>query len=143
MRPPEDEVIRTIVGEWIHKANQDILSAEALLSHEPPLLYPSCFHSQQAAEKYLKAYLTQRQVEFPKTHSIREVLDLIKTVDDELATVLFPATALTPYGVEARYPGDIPEPSRQETEEAISLARKVRNAVMDRLGKIHKTKKSS
>ena len=136
MRPPEEEVIRKIVGEWIYKADQDITSAEALLSQDPPLLYPSCFHSQQAAEKYLKAYLTRRQVEFPKTHSIREILNLVKTVDEELATELLPATALTPYGVEVRYPGDIPEPSQRETEDAILLAKKVRDAVRDRLGKI-------
>jgi HEPN domain-containing protein len=136
MRPPEEEVIRKIVGEWINKADQDIASAEALLLQDPPLLYPSCFHSQQAAEKYLKAYLTRRQVEFPKTHSIREILNLVKTVDEELATELMPATALTPYGVEVRYPSDIPEPSQRETEDAILLAKKVRDAVMDRLGKI-------
>ena len=29
------------------------------------------FHAQQAVEKYLKALLTQRQIEFPKTHVIR------------------------------------------------------------------------
>ena len=123
MRPPEEEVIRKIVGEWIYKAGQDITSAEALLSQDPPLLYPSCFHSQQAAEKYLKAYLTRRQVEFPKTHSIREILNLVKTVDEELATELLPATALTPYGVEVRYPGDIPEPALTEAEEALELAK--------------------
>jgi HEPN domain-containing protein len=109
--PPEEEVIRKIAGEWKYKTEQDLRSAEALLSLDPPLLYPSCFHSQQAAEKYLKAYLTWRQVELPKTHSIREILNLVKTVNEELATYLFPATALTPYGVEVRYPGDIPEPT--------------------------------
>ena len=102
MRPPEEEVIRKIVGEWMRKADQDIASAQALLSQDPPLLYPSCFHSQQAAEKYLKAYLTWRQVEFPKTHSIREILNLVKTVDEDLATNLLPAAVLTPYGVDVR-----------------------------------------
>ncbi len=130
MRPPEEEVIRKIVGEWIHKADQDITSAEALLSQDPPLLYPSCFHSQQAAEKYLKAYLTRRQVEFPKTHSIREILNLVKTADEELATELLPATALTPYGVEVRYPGDIPEPTLAQAEEAVELAKKVRGTIL-------------
>ena len=126
MRPPEEEVILKIVGEWLRKAQQDIAAAESLLSQKPPLLYPSCFHSQQAAEKYMKAYLTRRQKEFPKTHSIRE----------ELAAELLPATVLTPYGVEVRYPGDIPEPSQRETEDAVSLAKKVRDAVIDRLGNI-------
>ena len=131
MRPPEEEVIRKIVGEWKYNADQDIRSAEALLSQDPPLLYPSCFHSQQAAEKYLKAYLTWRQVEFPKTHSIREILSLVKTVNEELATYLLPAADLTPYGVEVRYPGDIAEPTQEETEEALALARKVRDNVLN------------
>jgi len=131
MRPPEEEVIRKIVGEWKYNADQDIRSAEALLSQDPPLLYPSCFHSQQAAEKYLKAYLTWRQVEFPKTHSIREILSLVKTVNEELATYLLPAADLTPYGVEVRYPGDIAEPTQEETEEALALARKVRDSVLN------------
>lgn len=129
--PPEEEVIRKIAGEWKYKADQDLRSAEALLIQDPPLLYPSCFHSQQAAEKYLKAYLTWRQVEFPKTHSIREILSLVKTANEELAANLLPATALTPYGVEVRYPGDIPEPTQRETEEALALARKVRDSVLN------------
>ena len=41
--------------------------------------------------------------------------------------------SLTPYGVEVRYPSDIPEPSQRETEEALSLAKKVRDAVASRL----------
>ena len=31
MKPHEDEIIRKIVGEWLHKADQDIRAAEALL----------------------------------------------------------------------------------------------------------------
>ena len=129
MRPLEEAVIRKIVADWLYKAEQDIRSAETLLSEDPPLLYPSCFHSQQAAEKYLKAYLTWRQVEFPKTHSIREIIGLIKTVDEGLATSLLPVTALTPYGVETRYPGDAPEPDQEETTIALGLARKVQDAI--------------
>jgi HEPN domain-containing protein len=99
-------------------------------------LHPSCFHSQQAAEKYLKAYLTRRQVEFPKTLSIRELLDLVKTFDSDLSETLLPASALTPYGVELRYPGEIAEPTRNETKEALGLARQVADTVMNRLKKV-------
>lgn len=130
MRPPEEEAIRKIVGDWLYKADLDMRSAEALLSQDPPLLYPSCFHSQQAAEKYLKAYLTQRQVEFPKTHSIREILNLVKTVDEELAAKLLDAAALTPYGIDVRYPSDISEPTLDESKEALALAESVRDAVL-------------
>ena len=75
-------------------------------------------------------------MEFPRTHSIREILNLVKTVDEDLANDLLLASALTPYGVEVRYPGDIPEPTQQETEEALSLAKKVQEAVLSRLKEI-------
>ena len=72
MRLPEEEVVRKIVGDWLYKADLDIRSAEALLLQDAPLFFPSCFHSQQAAEKYLKAYLTWRQIEFPKALHCRD-----------------------------------------------------------------------
>ncbi|MFC1735358.1 HEPN domain-containing protein [Candidatus Hydrogenedentota bacterium] len=133
MKPPEEDVIRTIVDAWLRKAELDIRSAETLISQDPPLLYPACFHSQQAAEKYLKAYLTRHQVEFPKTHSIREILNIVGTIDEALAEILASAPVLTPFGVEIRYPGDMPEPTREETEEALALAHMVRDEIQIRL----------
>jgi HEPN domain-containing protein len=130
MRPPEEEVVRKLIGDWTHKADADIQSAETLLSHDPPLIYPSCFHSQQAAEKYLKAYLTWRQLEFPKTHSIRELLNLVELTDTKLAKTLLPAAALTPYAVEFRYPADIPEPTLAQAREALTLAQSVAKAIL-------------
>ena len=104
-----------------------------LLSEQTSLLNPSCFHSQQAAEKYMKAFLTWRQVEFPKTHILGELLDLINQADQPLAASMSAATALNPYGVEVRYPGDIPEPTRAEADAALCLARLVRDAILEAL----------
>jgi HEPN domain-containing protein len=101
-----------------------------LLAQELPLLYPSCFHSQQAAEKYLKAFLTWQQIEFPKTHNISDILNLVKKADTRLASDLQPVVSLTPFGVDVRYPGDIPGPSRHDAEEALTLAKSVRDAVL-------------
>jgi HEPN domain-containing protein len=80
MQPPEEQVRRRLVAQWTHKAEQDIRAARSLLAEKPPLLYPSCFRSQQAAEKYLKAFLVHHQVDFHKTHDIQEILDLIDPV---------------------------------------------------------------
>ena len=135
MRPP-DEVKREIVRQWLAKAEQDITSVKALFSQDPPLLHPSCFHAQQAAEKYLKAHLTWHQIEFPKTYAIEQLLDLVKGAEPETASSLRNAVALTPYGVDIRYPGEQPEPDREEARDAMELARKVRDAVMDSLGEI-------
>jgi HEPN domain-containing protein len=135
MRPPE-EVKKEIVRQWLAKAEEDLEAAESLLSQEQPLLFPSSFHAQQAAEKYLKALLTWHQIEFPKTHAIERLLDLVKDAEPETASSLRDAVALTPYGVDIRYPGDQPEPNLEEAREAVELARIVRDTVMDRLKEI-------
>ena len=77
--------------------------------------------------------ITYRQVEFPKAHNISELLELAATVDDKLAEELMPAAILTPYGVEARYPADLPEPSQAEGAEALALARQVAQTVTSRM----------
>jgi len=48
MTPSPDEVI-----EWLMKASRDLMSAEILIDHEPPVLDAACFHCQQAVEKSL------------------------------------------------------------------------------------------
>ena len=133
MRPPE-EVKKEIVQQWLAKAGQDMKAGEALLAAEPSLLYPACFHAQQAAEKYLKALLTWHQIEFPKTHAIEQLLDLVKEADAETASSLRDATLLTPYGVDIRYPGDQPEPDLEEAREAVELAIRARDVIVNILG---------
>jgi len=135
MRSP-DELKREIVRQWLANAEQNMKAGEALLVAEPPLLYPACFHAQQAAEKYLKALVTWHQIEFPKTHAIEQLLDLVKDAEPETASSLRDAVALTPYDVDIRYPGNQPEPNLEEAREAVEPARIVRDTVLDRLKEI-------
>lgn len=128
MRPPE-EVKRELVRQWLAKADEDMGLAEHLSSEDSPFLGAIGFHAQQAAEKYLKAFLTWHQVEFPWKHDIGELLDLVQAVDSALADSLREAIALTDYGVAVRYPGDFPEPTRQDTEKAVTLATTVGEAI--------------
>ena len=58
------------------RANEDLSLARHLLS-EGIYLRAVGFHAQQAAEKYLKAFLILRQVDFPKTHAMGKLLDYI------------------------------------------------------------------
>jgi HEPN domain-containing protein len=47
-----------VTSEWVVKAELDFDSADALLhAVEVPLAETACFHCQQCAEKYLKAFL--------------------------------------------------------------------------------------
>lgn len=124
---------RELLEQWLRKADADLDLAEHLLSDN--IAYPDAiaFHCQQAAEKYLKAFLVSCDVGFPKTHDLAELLDLIQPVRAPLAESLQDVIVLTPYGVDLRYPGDRREVSAKEAREAVALARKVRAAVDDAL----------
>lgn len=124
-----EEVMRELVQQWLSKAEDDLGAAELLLS-EGRYLNLAGFHAQQAAEKFLKAFLVEHQIEFPKTHNIAELLDLVGRRNQSLAESLRNAADLTPYGAEIRYPGDTPELSAEEAKTAVRLAGDVRKAVL-------------
>ncbi len=133
MKPP-DETMHKVVTEWLRKANDDLHLAEYLLTTGTAFPNAITFHAQQAAEKYLKALLTRHQVIFPKTHDLEQLLDLIESIHNDLAATLRDIIILTPYGVELRYPGDRPDATADEAREAVLLACKVRDAIIDALG---------
>ena len=128
MRPPEEE-IRLLVGEWIKKADLDFKTVVRLCT-ESEFRDIVGFHAQQAAEKYLKAFLTRHQIEFPKTHVIRRLLILLEPVDPAMAEALDDANWLSPFGADIRYPGDRAEALPGEEVRARQIAQKVRDSVM-------------
>ncbi|MBI3657217.1 MAG: HEPN domain-containing protein [Acidobacteria bacterium] len=132
MRPPE-EIKRGLVMQWLAKADEDFGVAEHFVFENSPYLNAIGFHAQQAAEKYLKAFLVHSQIEFPKSHDIDRLLNLVATVDKNLSEPLRDAVVLTDYAVEVRYPVDLPEITPLEAREALSLAKRVREAVKHRL----------
>jgi HEPN domain-containing protein len=132
MKPPEDAK-KKIVTEWLRKADADFELAVHLVAESTTFSNAIAFHCQQATEKYLKAFLVWHQVLFPKTHDLEEILDLVKIIDEPLAESLRDVIVLTPYGVELRYPGDRPDATPETAQEAVELARKVRDAVSERL----------
>lgn len=68
--------LREIVLQWIEKARDDWATVEILMQSD---YYPKdvvCFHCQQYVEKLLKAFLTAHEIEFPKTHDLRRLIQL-------------------------------------------------------------------
>ena len=129
MKPPE-EVKRGLVQEWLAKANEDLAVARYLMGGSPPFLNTVGFHSQQAAEKYLKAYLVWRQIDFPKTHNIASLLKLISQANAGLSESLHRTIGLSKHGVDARYPADIPELSHDDANTALELAQMAQSEVL-------------
>ncbi len=132
MKPP-DEARNELVRQWLEKAQLDLDVAWNLVSQGTRFLPAAAFHAQQAAEKYLKALLVHYQIEFPKTHDLGELLDLLAPVEGPLVSSLAEATALNPYSVDMRYPGEMPEISEDEAKQATELAQTVRDAVLTAL----------
>lgn len=91
--------------ERLRSARSDYQAAVALSQMPDRLRELIAFNCQQAVEKYVKAVLVFRQVEFQKTHDMDHLLDLIATFDAELASALN-ARSLTAYAVQIRYAGD-------------------------------------
>lgn len=127
-----------IVRSWFRKAENDLINAENTIKMEAPPTDTICFHAQQCAEKYLKGFLTFHEIDFPKTHSLEDLVGLCKQIVPEIESELEDVEILSSYGVEVRYPAeiyyDIP---KEDAREAIDLAKKVKSVVLKYLeGKI-------
>jgi HEPN domain-containing protein len=63
--------------DWLNKAEQDFQYARlGMRQRKQPLYDGVCFHAQQCAEKYLKAFLTRHHIEFRWVHDLDELLRL-------------------------------------------------------------------
>ena len=132
MRSP-DQVRWDFVQQWLGKAARDLEAARVLLQSGLEDYENVGFHAQQAAEKYIKAFLVRHQVEFPKVHYLDRLRIQVGQVDQDLANRLILADALTPYGVEFRYPSDLGVVSQEQGEEALRVAEQVQGLVLGSL----------
>jgi len=138
MSKPPDRVVQKFIDEWLRKADLDIRLAEFLLAENTTFWDAIAFHCQQAAEKYLKAFLVSHQIEIPKTHNIRELLGIVAGVDKKLAQYLKSSTILTPYGVLVRYPDDAQRVDFKKAEMSVGLAQKVEKSIKKKFKRFSK-----
>ncbi|MBU0630697.1 MAG: HEPN domain-containing protein [Candidatus Margulisbacteria bacterium] len=131
-------VHKTLVQEWVEKAEEDLGFASKTLA-DPDITYYAqiCFHFQQAAEKYLKAYIVAFNLEFKKTHDLPELLRLCVEKEPELEALANECELLTDYYIETRYPVHWPSNvSKEEAKEAQRGAIKIKEAMLKFLSPI-------
>ena len=63
----------------------------------------TCFHAQQTVEKALKAVLTARQINFPRTHNLEELANLVLDHGGTLPLPPREFRRLNPFAVQFRY----------------------------------------
>lgn len=128
-----DNAIQELVNKWIRKAENDLISAEHELTFDNPIIESVCFHCQQSAEKFLKAFLTKNQIYFSRTHVILDLLKLCASVDPSFLEQLTETDVLTDYAIDLRYPDFMDEPDIIEAKNALELARKVKHFVLSKM----------
>lgn len=118
-------------GEWADYAEEDLIMAElALQENGPP--NQICYHSQQAAEKYLKGLLVFHKKKFEKSHQLSYLLELCEDVDPSLKELREDAIYLTQFYIETRYPGDVPNFSRNEAQRAYEAAQRIKQFIVSK-----------
>ena len=110
-----------VAQRWLKRAQSDFDAAE-LLADSATALEGACFHCQQAAEKALKAWLIQHDIEPPKTHYVEELIDVCAKTEPGFAQFRADAKALTPYAVKLRYDSQF-WPSIDQARVALEKAR--------------------
>jgi HEPN domain-containing protein/predicted nucleotidyltransferase len=113
------------------KSGRGLRAAVLLERGREPLHDQSCFHCQQAAEKFLKALLAELGLSIPRTHVLRQVLMHLLPHHPSLRS-LQRVNFLTQFAVTTRYPGD--RATKRQAQAALRWAGKVRDEVRHLLG---------
>ena len=115
-----------IAKQWVAKAANDLLNADNNLKSEIIPFDTVCFHCQQAAEKFLKAFLVGKGQSSPITHDLLLILEKILPLNGDAENLRDTLAILMPYAVEIRYPDDWYMPSEEDAREAMDAVNKVR-----------------
>jgi HEPN domain-containing protein len=110
-----------VAQRWMRYALEELTLAKALASDVDSPARLVCWHSQQAAEKALKAALIINGIGFPRTHNLVALRALMPSALVEQMDIVELAE-LTQWGTESRYPGDWDEPSDEEATEVLDVA---------------------
>lgn len=94
---------------------------------ESPNYDAVCFHSQQCAEKYLKAVIVEIGERVPRIHDLEALLNLLVSRHPELQKVIHLARILSAMAVEVRYPGMTAD--EDDAEESVRAAVAIREVV--------------
>jgi HEPN domain-containing protein len=95
------------VKEWVAKAEGDFYDVlRGVRARKHPNYDGVCFHAEQCIEKYLKARLIAADLDFPRTHDLTRLLDLVLPLEPLWEVYRSDLNLLASFAVEYRYPGE-------------------------------------
>lgn len=125
------------INKWFSFAQDDLSMAR--IAFKEKIYNQVCFHSQQGGEKMLKGFLKDKKQNVPKTHRLKELLELCSNIDAEFRILKDKCVSLDRYYIPTRYPdalpGALPEgmPVKEDAQEALSILEEIRDFVQNRL----------
>ena len=123
---------KTEYQEWLKYAEDDLETAELLYRQYKKALNIICFHCQQAAEKYLKAFLVSKTISFEKTHDLLNLYNLCVKVEESFSNLIKDCLKLNPYSVITRYPSEL-ELIEQDALLAINSVKCIKTHVSEKI----------
>lgn len=108
--PPDDPDV------LIRKAKQDELVLDRLLLDSDVDDDTLGFHAQQAVEKLLKAAMAMRGLDYPRTHDLGALIDILAKGGMPLPEELADIDLLTPFGTIFRYDEVVRQPGRDRQQ---------------------------
>jgi len=130
---------RELAGQWLAKADRDLLTVRRMSEGPDAPLDIVCFHAQQAAEKALKAVLVAHDVTPERTHDVLLLLDAVVQYVPALDAEAQNLGAMTDFAIRVRYPGTLGDPSRETATSAGQTARRVHAAAKAHIEELSKT----
>lgn len=127
---PDDLVIEE-TARWLRYAGEDLDGARTALSGTPR---HACLLAQQSAEKAIKSIFVFLDERVPRSHDLDMLKNLlpdgwtIKSRFDDLSQLSF-------WAVESRYPGAMPDATREDADAAVRLAQDVLRCIEDDLSR--------
>lgn len=122
-----------IVQGWIQKADEDFEYAKESLEKGLEFYAQICFHLQQAAEKYLKAYIIAKNIDLKKTHDLIQLLKGCTKQDEEFNNLRGSVIELNSYYIETRYPDFIGIANEPDSKKAMEAAEEIASLVKSKL----------
>jgi len=125
--------MKDLTAEWVKKAEEDfrVMAREARVIDQPSF-DAVCFHAQQCIEKYAKAFLQERNIEFERVHDMAYLHSTCAAVDPEFDPYNVDFKLLDDYSVDIRYPDDWA--AENDAREAVVVASRLREFIRRKLG---------
>jgi HEPN domain-containing protein len=128
-------VHKKLIKEWLEKADEDYGFASSVIE-DSPYYVQICFHYQQAAEKYLKAFIVAHELVFKKSHELLELLSICVEKEKRLSEIEDDCNYLNRFYIDTRYPVHWPANyTKEDALKAKSAANRIAETVKEMLGK--------